>query len=163
MPLLQCFVTDNSNIWTKSCCHLHRRQTVAFAQPVSLYVNDSEGLHQLHSKWAVVRPPGMICAGWCQCCGGRAGEACRGWGDTYQILLTQLPELLELLGHQQLGTPHCTADLPQDCRRHRHTCMDARTHTDTNTQCNYSQYRILQACCSTSGVGAFGIQQKRIR
>jgi len=103
----------------------------------------------------------MIWAGWCQWCGGRAGEACRGWGDTYQILFTQLPELLELLGHQQLGTPHCTADLPQDCRKTR-THMHAHTHTHThNSQCNYSQYRILQAWCSSSREGAMVTQPKK--
>ena len=93
--------------------------------------------------------------------GGGAGGACRGWGDTYQILLTQLPELLELLGHQQLGTPHCTADLPQDCRKDTDAHACTHTHTTHNSQCNYSQNRILQACCSANREAAFVMQQKR--
>lgn len=48
---------------------------------------------------------------------------------------------------------------PMTAERHRRTCMHTRTH---NSQCNYSQSRILQACCSANREAAFVMQQKRM-
>lgn len=90
------------------------------------------------------------------------GEACRGWGDTYQILLTQLPELLELLGHQQLGTPHCTADLPQDCRKKKnHTGAHVSARARTRDTITHILPHTAGALQRLTGNAAFVMQQKK--
>lgn len=60
-------------------------------------------------------------------------------------------------GHSPL---HCGSS-PGLQKRHRRTCMHTHTHTTHNSQCNYSQNRILQACCSANREAAFVMQQKR--
>ena len=49
--------------------------------------------------------------------------------QTHQILLTQLPELLELLGYQELSTSYSTPHLSEDYKhRHRQSVLE-KVHT----------------------------------
>ena len=60
-------------------------------------------------------------------------------------------------GHSPL---HCGSSPGLQKDTDAHACTHTHTH---NSQCNYSQSRILQACCSANREGAFVMQQKGIR
>ena len=60
---------------------------------------------------------------------------------SHQVLVTQPPELLELLGHEELGTPHRATDLPQHCRGH--ITPEHRSHQSCIQMCPSNIFRNL--------------------
>lgn len=49
--------------------------------------------------------------------------------QTHQILLTQLPELLELLGYQELSTSYSTPHLSEDYKHTQRQSVLEKMHT----------------------------------
>lgn len=64
-----------------------------------------------------------------------------GW-YTHQIFLTQLSELLKLLGHQKLSTSNSTPHFPKDYKE-KHRCSGNVLHS---SDCNQTTLYHIHLC-----------------